>query len=262
MERLQRPIRLLLPFVWRNMREQYAGSLLGIIWSVIQPALLILLYWWVFSRILRIRIPLGDTGEIPFIVFLLSGLLPWFAFQEGIIKGSGAVIARRDLVKKVSIPVHIFPLAAIVAAFLSHTIGFALFLLIYFLWQWQVTIAQVSAILVLMALQMAVVAGISLLCAAIMVYLRDIAQVINLLLMTVFYTAPILYPLSIVPENLQTLVYLNPFATFAIAYRGVILQDVWPTPTALAGLVIFAGFAVGVGRYVFKRLEPGFADVL
>ena len=262
MQRLGRPLRMLLPFVWRELREQYAGSLLGVLWSVFQPALFILLYWWVFSQILQVRIPSETSQEIPFIAYLLSGLLPWFAFQDGLIRGTNAVVARREVIKKVHFPVQIFPLAAVSAAFLSHIAGFGLFLAVFFVWQTHVSVVQLAAIALLLALQLVMTAGLSLLFAAFTVYLRDTVQVIGVVLPAIFYTAPILYPLAMVPEGLQGIVHLNPFTAFAEAYHGAVLHGAWPSHAALAGLALLAAVALAGGRYIFHRLEPGFADVL
>ena len=255
---------MLLPFVWRDIREQYAGSFLGIIWSLIQPLVFILLYWWVFSKILQIRIPIANdtTDEVPFIAYLLSGLLPWFAFQDGVSKGANAVITRRDMVKKIHFPIYIFPLSSVIAAFISNAIGFSLFLVAFFVWKWQVSGAQLAAIAVLMVLQTSIVAGLSLLLSAITVYLRDMTQVIGILLMAVFYSAPILYPLSLIPDNLQFLVYINPFTVFAEAYHDVVLRDILPNVTTILSILLFAVIVLFLGSYIFKRLEPGFADVL
>ena len=94
--------RLLWPFVGRELREPYAGSLLGVTWSLLQPLLFILLYWWVFAAVMRIRFPAGSAlADTPFIVFLLSALLPWFAFQEGVSRAAGAILNRRDMIRKV-----------------------------------------------------------------------------------------------------------------------------------------------------------------
>lgn len=253
---------MLLPFVWREIHEQYAGSLLGTLWSVFQPALFILLYWWVFSKILQVRIPNEGNGEVPFIAYLLSGLLPWFAFQEGLVRGANAVVTRREVVKKLHFPLPIFPLAAVIAAFLSHGMGFGLFLVAFFMWKGQAAGSQLAIIALLLVLQLVTVAGLSLLFAAITVYLRDTVQIIGVVLPAVFYTAPILYPLAMVPEGLQGLIYLNPFTAFAEAYHGAILQGAWPSAITLIGLVLLATAAFQGGRYVFRRLKPGFADVL
>jgi len=254
---------MILPFVWRDIREQYAGSLGGVIWSVCQPLFLIFLYWWVFSKILRVRIPIAEgAGSLPFIVFLLSALLPWFAFQDGLMKGTSAIIGHRDVVKKVHFPVIVFPLAAVIAACINHGIGYGIFLVVFFIWQNHLSIEQLTAIAAILMLQIFFTAGLAVLFAAIAVYLRDVIQIIGLVLPALFYTSPILYPLSLVPENWQSWVSLNPFTLFAEAYHHAVLDGGWPTLSTSVLLILLAGSALWGGKTIFRRLQPGFSDVL
>ncbi|HRX69557.1 MAG: ABC transporter permease [Gammaproteobacteria bacterium] len=255
--------RLLPPFIGRELREQYAGSLLGVMWSLLQPLLFILLYWWVFSAVLRTRFPQDSAfAETPFIVFLLSALLPWFAWQEGLSRSANAIINRRDMVRKIHFPAQVFPLAATAAAYVVHGIGYGLFLLALAGWQGGLSLTTMGAVFMLLMLQFAVTAGVGLLLAAFTVYLRDTAQVLGLVLTALFYTAPILYPLTLVPEDFRGWVHLNPFTLFAEAYHNAVLTGTWPEPVMLFGLLLFAAGALSFGAYVFQRLEPGFADVL
>ena len=256
-------LRLFRPFIGRELREQYAGSVLGVVWSLLQPALYILLYWWVFAAIMRIRLPENSAlADTPFIAFLLSALLPWFAFQDGLIRATSAILNRRDVVCKIHFPVKVFPLAATAAAFIAHGFSYVLFLAAFALWQGGISLTAMSAVIALLTLQLMLTAGLGLLLAAVTVYLRDIAQVLGLVLAVMFYTAPILYPLSLVPERFHGLVQCNPFAIFAEAYHGAVLAGVWPTPMTLVLLVLLAVGALAAGTYVFRRLEPGFVDVL
>jgi ABC-type polysaccharide/polyol phosphate export permease len=255
--------RLLPPFIGRELREQYAGSLLGVVWSLLQPLLFILLYWWVFAAVLRTRFPQDSAlANTPFIVFLLSALLPWFALQEGLNRAASAIISRRDMIRKLHFPAQVFPLAAATAAYIVHGIGYGLFLLALALWQGGLSLTATGSVIVLLALQFLFTAGFGLLLAAFTVYLRDIAQVLGLALTAIFYTAPILYPLTMVPEDFRGFIHLNPFTLFAEAYHHAVLADTWPEPTVLFGLTLSAVAALGLGAYVFRRLEPGFADVL
>ena len=135
-KRLPSALRLFPPFIGRELREQYAGSLLGVVWSLLQPLLFILLYWWVFAAVLRTRFPPGSAlADTPFIVFLLSALLPWFAFQDGLNRAAGAILNRRDVVRKVHFPVQIFPIVAAAAAYVVHGLSYALFLATFALWR-------------------------------------------------------------------------------------------------------------------------------
>ncbi|MFZ4790212.1 MAG: ABC transporter permease [Candidatus Competibacteraceae bacterium] len=261
--RLPGALRLFPPFVGRELREQYAGSVLGVLWSVLQPVLLILLYWWVFATVMQIRFPANSAlADTPFIVFLLSTLLPWFAFQDSLSRATGAILNRRDMVRKVHFPAQVFPLAAAAAAFMVHSGCYLLFLVAFALWHGGLPVSAWGAVIVLLGFQFAVTAGLGLLLASFTVYLRDIQQVLSLLLAVIFYTAPILYPLSQVPAEFHSLIHFNPFTIFAEAYHGAVLAGVWPEPAVLAGLMLFAIGSLVAGVYAFRRLEPGFADVL
>ena len=256
-------LRLLPPFIARELREQYAGSWLGIAWSVLQPAMMIMLYWWVFSAVLRARFPQGSALEdTPFIAFLLSAMLPWFAFQDGLQRAANAILQRRDVVRKVHFPMQVFPLAAIAAAYLVHGISYLLFLIALGIWQGELLFSTLVVALLLLSTQFVLTAGLGLVLSAFTVYLRDIQQILSLALSAIFYTAPILYPLALVPENLRFLVQLNPFTAFAEAYHHALLLGEWPQPLLWLQLLGIALLALMLGRYVFRRLQPGFADVL
>ncbi|MCP5159592.1 MAG: ABC transporter permease [Gammaproteobacteria bacterium] len=258
-----RVIRLFPPFISRELREQYAGSLLGVVWSLLQPVLFILLYWWVFAAVMRIRFPEGTTlAETPFIAFLLSALLPWFAFQEGLNRAANAIVSRRDIVCKVHFPSLIFPLAAATAAFVVHIGSYCLFLAVFALWRGGLPLSTLGAVMALLSLQFITTAGLGLLLASFTVYLRDTTQVLGVLLMALFYTAPVLYPLTLAPEPYRGWMYLNPFTAFAEGYHDAILAGAWPKSMTLLGLALFAGIMLVLGLASFRRLEPGFADVL
>lgn len=256
-------LRLFPPFVERELKEQYAGSGLGAAWSILQPLLFILLYWWVFSTIMRVKFPpTSALADTPFIAFLLSALLPWFAFQEGLIRATNAIVNRRDMVRKVHFPVQVFPLAAATAAFVIHATSFLIFISIFMLWRGEFSLTTWLATLLLLSLQLSITFGLGLLLATLTVYLRDIQQVLSLLLTIFFYTTPILYPITQVPLQFHSLLYLNPFTGLAESYHDAVLLGLWPQSSILLGLTLGASISLSLGIWIFKRLEPGFADVL
>lgn len=262
-QQLFNALRLLPPFVERELKEQYAGSSLGAVWNIIQPLLFILLYWWIFATIMRVQFPRhSPLADTPFITFLLSALLPWFAFQEGLIRATNAIINRRDMVCKVHFPILVFPLAAISAAFIIHTISYLIFLISYMIWRGEFSITTWLAAILLLSLQLIITFGLGLFFAAITVYLRDIQQLLNLLLTVLFYTAPILYPITQVPAKFHHLIYFNPFTVLAESYHNAILIGTWPPLSTLLWLIVGAGISLTCGIFVFKRLEPGFTDIL
>jgi ABC-type polysaccharide/polyol phosphate export permease len=260
-DRIKKLYKLLPPLLFRDIKERYAGSVLGVFWTFLQPLLFILLYWLIFSQIMKVRIQ-ADTGEIPFLAFLLSGLLPWFALQEGILRGSSSIVDKRHILKKVIFPAELFPLVSVISAFIQHGIGIIIFLFVYFIWRGTVSPLQLFAIAGLLSLQIVLTSGLSLLVASLSVYLRDIIQILNIVFQILFYVSPILYPISSVPKGFRTVIFLNPFTALIEAYHDVILYGRYPALSSMLYLLALTIGSAYIGIYMFRKLKGGFADVL
>lgn len=251
-------------FVRRDIQEQYAGTLLGSIWALVQPLLLVLIYWWVFGVVWALKVPAlaRNSEEISFIVFLLSALLPWLALQEAINKAALAIVARGDVLRHGQFPAEIFVLARVFAihgVFVILLAGFILIARTALLWQapW-----VLPALALLFLLQTILASAVGLLVAALSVYLRDLPHILGMALMAVFFTAPVLYPLAQVPAAARSWIWLNPFTPFAQAYQSLLLGAHWPDAIVWAYIIALCGGAVLLARFAFARLRPGFADVL
>ncbi len=250
--------RLLPPLLSRDITERYAGSVMGIFWTFLQPLMFIALYWFVFSHIMKIRI----EGDVPFIAFLLSGLLPWFAFQEGVQRGASSIIERRHIIKKLMFPSELFPLSSVVSSFIHHGVGIIVFLLVFFVWKGEISVLQIFFIVVLLSLQVLLTSGLTLLLASLSVYLRDILQVLGVVFQIIFYMSTILYPMTAVPERFATLIRLSPVTALTEAYHSTILYNKPPETGSMIYLFIVTAAALFGGIYVFRKLKKGFADVL
>jgi ABC-type polysaccharide/polyol phosphate export permease len=261
MSKIKKLYKLLPPLLTRDIKERYAGSLIGVFWTVLQPVLFILLYWIVFSQIMKIRVQ-HDTGDVPFFVFLLSGILPWFAFQEGVIRGASSILEKRHLIKKVIFPLELFPLSSVLSSFIQYGIGMVIFISVYFFWKGDVSLFQIFYIVLLIVLQILLASGLSLIFSALAVYLRDITQILVVAFQALFYISTILYPLTAVPGSLKIFVQLNPITAMAEAYHNAILYNRAPELYDTIYLIGFTLTAVVSGIWVFRKLKRGFADVL
>jgi ABC-type polysaccharide/polyol phosphate export permease len=259
--RIKKLYKLLPPLLLRDIKERYAGSVIGVFWTFLQPLLFILLYWLVFAQILRIRIH-TDTGEVPFFAFLLSGLLPWFALQEGVMRGASSILEKRHVIKKVIFPTELFPLSSVMSAFIHHGVGIVVFLLVFFIWKGNISIQQISFIMVLLFLQILLTSGLSLLFSSLSVYIRDIIQILGVAFQMIFYMTTILYPITAVPKKLKIIVLLNPFTSLIEAYHNTIIYGRCPEFKDMIYLLFFTICAVIGGIYIFRKLKRGFADVL
>jgi lipopolysaccharide transport system permease protein len=261
MRKIRKLFKLLPPLLLRDIKERYAGSVFGVFWTFFQPLFFVLLYWIVFSQIMKIRIQ-SDAGDVPFFAFLLSGLLPWFAFQEGIIRGASSIVDKRHVIKKVIFPAELFPLSSVMTAFIHHGIGLFFFLGAFFIWKGGISLLQFFSIICLLVLQIVLTSGLSLLISALSVYIRDIIQIIGVAFQVIFYLSTILYPITSVPETLKGVILLNPVTPLIEAYHSVILYGKYPGTWGTFYLFSFTIVAAVSGVLIFRKLKRGFADVL
>ncbi len=234
---------------------------MGVFWTILQPVLFILLFWLVFSQIMKIRIH-TETGQIPFIAFLLSGLLPWFALHEGITRGSSSIVEKRQIIKKVMFPAELFPITSVLSSFIHYGIGMLLFLCAFFIWNKGVSLIQIPLILILLFIQIVLTTGITLILSSLTVYIRDIVQFLGLALQGFFYLSTILYPITAIPKDLRVIIRLNPVTPLAEAYHSIILYGRLPEFIDIFYLLLITVLLFSGGIFFFRKLKRGFADVL
>jgi|MudIll2142460700_1097286.scaffolds.fasta_scaffold05157_2 ABC-type polysaccharide/polyol phosphate export permease len=252
--------KLLPPLFTRDVRERYAGSSLGSLWAVINPLLIILLYWMVFSRFLNIKVP-SDSYEVPFFIYLLTGILPWFMFQDGALRGATSIVDKGHIIKKVFFPHELFPLSVVLVSCVSYIPGMILVTGGIVLWK-GVHLTHLLLFCLILCVQTVLTIGVALFLASLTVYLRDVTQILSFVIQILLYSTTVLYPLKVVPEKYRGLLLLNPLTGFIESYHDLLLFDRMPGTFNLIYpfIVSFALFLIGVR--VFRKLKAGFVDVL
>ena len=252
---------LFLNFFQREVKNRYAGSITGIFWALIQPVALLAVYAMVFSTIFQVKFP--ELEGHGFIVFVAVGLWPWMAFQEGIQRGMTAIQSNAGLVKKVAFPHEMLVHGAVAATFAIHLAGMILVLLILALsGLLKLNAAGLPLALVILLTLYLVASGMALVLAAIQTLIKDTEHFVIPLFMILFYVTPILYPASLVPKEIRSLITLNPLSFLIERMRDLFLFEhflpVWGDAVALAlGSMVFIA-----GRWFFNRLSPHFEDFL
>lgn len=254
---------LIASMVRRDIQGRYRGSVAGLFWTVINPLLMMLTYFFVFGVVLKVRFGPGpgQASLANFPLYFISGMLPWLAFSEALGRSPGVVLEHRTLVKRVVFPVEILPVNLAVSGLVSEFFGLLVFLAVVGILRQGVPATAAFLPLVLVP-QVLLTIGLCWFLAGMGVFLRDTGQVIAFLLTLWFFATPICYPETALPESLRGLFALNPVYVLARSYRAMLLEGVAPPWTALAwlGLGGLASFILGFAW--FYKSRKAFPDVL
>jgi lipopolysaccharide transport system permease protein len=248
--------------VLRELRARYRGSVLGFLWSFLNPLLLMLVYVLVFS--VYLRVPMQGYA-----VFLFTGLLPWLWFSSSLGHAAGVIVGSGALVKRVLFPAEILPLVSVLSNMINMLLSLPL--LFVFLAVFGIRPTPVLAFLpLLLALQLLLTTGLALALAALNVHLRDVEQILTNALTLLFFLSPILYPVSTVPVTLRLgdavlvplrpLYFLNPIAGLVQSYQNIFFFGRDPHWIHLSMVTVCALAALVGGWRVFDRLRDSLAE--
>ena len=241
---------LLATMVRREIGARFAGTSLGGLWSLIQPAILLGLYSMVFSVIYRVGEVEGGHG---FPEFVFCGLWPWLAFQEACLRSVAAITANANMVKKLQFPSELLVVAAVLSSFLVQGVGFLLFLLGLMLWKGTLIGAAGLLLCIPLGLSLLLAIGLGMLLACGNVFFRDVEQLTTAGFTLWFFLTPILYPASLIPESIGPLFMLNPMVAITDAYRSIILSGSFTPGGTFVYSVCCAVGLFCFGRYAFER---------
>lgn len=252
---------LIVDFVKRDLVARYKGSAMGIFWSIVHPVVMLVLYTLVFSGIFRVQVGAAEGTKI-FALYLFCGMLPWNAFQEGMSRSTGVIVEHANLIKRAIFPSEILPAYIVLVGLVNELIGLAILLGALALTAHQGFGPALLFLPVILLLQVALTLGLAWIVAAINVFLRDIGQLLGVVLTLWLFLTPIFYPPSQVPPSLQWMLLVNPMGWVVEAYRSVILRGTVPAAWSMAVLALCAGLAFTAGYRLFQRTQGAFADVI
>lgn len=236
--------------VLKDLKLKYRDSVLGFLWSLANPLLLILVYTFVFGHVLR-------GGPAQFAYFLMVGILPWNFFAQSLMMSTGSILDNGSLIRKVAIPMEVFPVATVLftlAQYLAALIVFFpmafLFFKVPFSWSWII-------FLPILALQILFTLGLCFIVATATVFYRDVRHFTEILLMLLFWLTPIVYDLQAVPSSLKTVLYMNPLSYFILAYQDALYHNHASSPDRFMAIfsLTLVSFILGYGLFVFCKVR-------
>jgi len=253
--------RLILRLVKREVIGRYRGSFLGLFWSFVTPIFMLVIYTFVFSYVFKTRWGVDNDNPYEFALQLFTGLIVFNLFSECLSRAPTLIIQHVNYVKKVVFPLEILPWVVMGSA-LFHSFASLLVLLGFMLilnHPFSPTLFWLPVVLFPIVL---LTMGLAWLLASLGVFIRDINQVISMLLTALMFMSPIFYPLSALPDSISRYLLLNPLTLIVNQLRAVLLQGEAPDLIALACYTGIALLIVWMGWLWFDKTRKGFADVL
>ena len=258
--------RLIWKLAKNDFKKRYAGSYLGFIWAMVQPVVTVVMYWFVFDNFFGQKAQMLSTGiSMPYVLYLTAGLVPWFYFTEALTNGTTALLEYNYLVKKVVFKISILPIIKIIAATFIHLFFALVLLVVAILYGCYPTIYTIQILYYSFCL-FVLVLGLSYTTCAVVVFFRDLTQIINIVLQVGMWATPILWNITMISDNptLTTIIKLNPLVYVVNGYRSAICEKEWFFADFYSTMYfwIFTVVIFGIGALIFKRLKTHFADVL
>ncbi len=246
---------LMWALVVRHLSSRYRGSLLGFLWSFLNPLCLMLVY----SLVFRYYIRYNDVEH--YTIFLFCGLLPWMWTTSALSEGTSSIVSSGHLITKSMFPGHILPAVSVLTSLINFLLSLPLLFLFMFIanMDFPATLAFLPFVVLV---QFVFMYGIVLALGSLNVHFRDVQHIIGNVLTLIFFLCPILYPASAVPEQFRFSIDLNPFAVFVRMYHEVILEGVFPPLQDIVYVSSWAMLAALVGTLIYGRYRESFAELL
>ncbi len=250
---------LIVSMAIREVQSKYVGSLLGFVWTFLRPLVMITVFWFVFSVGFRSK-PMQD---VPFVVWLTAGMAPWFVFSDIVLRSTTVILGNANLIKKTLFYPQILPVIKVVSASVTH-FAFLLLLLALLVFQglefslWFFQFLYYFLGMCMLAL------GVSWMSSALNVFIRDVEQIMAVIIQVGFWATPIFWDIKMMPASVQMYLKLNPMFYIVQGYRDSFISFIpfWHHPLLTIYFWSVVIFLFLSGALVFQKLRPQFADVL
>ncbi len=249
---------LIQTLVVRDLKARYRGSVLGFFWSFFNPLMLLLIYTFVFTKVM---VGMHSPDMEPYALFMFCGILPWTWFSSSLLEASNTLIAGGNLIKKVLFPAEVLPIVTVVANMVHFFLGLPILAAFILYYQRPVDPMELLWFPVIVLVQLVLTTGLALFLAALTVHFRDVKDLLGNLLTLWFFSTPIIYPMIEAPEDLRWWLNLNPMTHLMTSYQEVLFftgphgHAKWLLALGAGSIVVFLA-----GYFVFDRLRDSFAE--
>ena len=246
---------MVMSLIKKELRGKYKGSILGFLWTFINPLCQMLIYTIVFTYIMPQSID-------KYYLFLFVALIPWIFFATSLTGGATCIWNQKGLVTKIYFPREVLPVSFVTSAFINMLLCFVIVFVVVIIAGVQLSVLALLCLPIVMIIEYFLALGIAFLSSSITVYFRDMEHILGVLSMIWMYLTPILYSIDRVPEEYRTLFYFNPMTSVVLAYRDILYYGQVPQMHNLLIAAAVAILLLIIGVLVFRKLKRHFAEEL
>ena len=246
---------MIISLVKRDLKGRYKGSVMGFLWTMINPLLQLAVYTFVFSVIM-------PSGVERFYLFLFVALVPWLFFSTCLSTGTTVIFAQQEMVKKIYFPRQILPISFTISQFVNMLLSFVVIFIVLIFSRIKFNFKALACLPIIMLVQFILCLGITFVVSALTVYLRDLEYILSIISMAWMYLTPILYPIENVPEAYRGICYINPMTSIIVAYRDILYSSKVPEMGTLVIAVFMGILLLAIGLVSFEHLQRHFAEEL
>lgn len=241
--------------VKRDLKGRYKGSVLGFLWTFLNPLLQLVVYTMVFSTIMR-------AGIKDYYLFLFVALIPWIFFSTSLTGGASCILVQQDMVKKIYFPREVLPVSYVTSQFVNMLLSFIVIFLVLIFAGHPLRFEAVFCLPMIMIVEYVLALGFTMVMSAVTVYIRDLEYILGILTMAWQFLTPIMYSAEQVPAHVRWIFSVNPMTYVITAYRDILYYGKMPRLETLLSAVLIGSGMLIVGWYVFQRLQRRFVEEL
>lgn len=246
---------MIISLVQRDLKGRYKNSVLGFLWSYLNPLLQLAVYTFVFSIVLRNNIE-------KFYLFLFVALVPWMFFSAAINTGAGCVVYQADMVKKIYFPREVLPIVNVTSGFVNMLLSFIVVFAVLLISGFGINVRVLIYLPFVMVTEYFLAMGMVFLVSSVTVYLRDVEYMLSIITLAWQFLTPVMYSVDMVPERYLTLYRLNPMTPVIEAYRKILYYKTAPDLRLLLQSAVYAALFMVLGVAVFEKLQKRFVEEL
>ncbi len=248
---------LLYILVWRNVKVRYKQTVVGVAWAIFQPLITMVIFTVFFGRLIKV-----PTDNIPYAVFVYTGLLYWNYFSTALTSTSDSLVSDESIIKKVYFPRIIVPIATTVTPLVDFLVAFLILFILMVFYRFMPNFWGILLLPVLMLITFMTSSGLGIFLASLNVKYRDVRYILGFFIQLLMYITPVIYSASIIPDRFRWIFYLNPMAGVITLARDSLLHHLSLDWTLLAASFGISFILILIGLFYFRRTERFFADVL